>query len=362
MQVPSDHEMRMQQLMQAHENERKLIVYEIHDGIIQYLTSAMMHFEAARLHQRDMDPKARVECEKVWELLSRTMQEARSVMSGILPPILDEKGIVAAIEHLIAEHHAHESTVVMFVHDIQSDLSPLIEVALFRVAQQALANILQHSKAAEARIEVIQNDDRVRLSISDSGVGFAIDDVDSSTIGIQSMRNRIAALSGNLTITSSEQGTELVAVLPTSDELEREHQRRMIAEKEKQAAQARFALALQATNDAIWDCDLVTGQVFWNGGYNRLFGERPPATRDSWQWWIDHIHADDRDRVTTSLRTAVNSTPEYGDCWSESYKYQRVDGTFATIADRAFISRDEGGKPVRIIGCMREVKMPIELH
>jgi PAS domain-containing protein len=332
-------------------------VFDIHDGIIQYLTSAMMHFEAARIHQEDMHPKAKDECKKAWELLSRTMQEARSLMSSILPPILDEKGVVAAIEHLVAEHHGYVSTNVTFSHDVQVDtISPLIEVALYRVAQQSLANIFQHSKAMKATIELKQNQGRIRLSISDSGVGFNIGEIDDTKVGIKSMRNRVAALSGVLTITTSENGTQLVADLPTTDELAREHQRRMRAEKEKSIAQERFALALKATSDAIWDCDLLSGQVFWNDGYDRLFGERPADTRNSWQWWIDHIHIDDRERVSTSLRAAANSAPDFGDRWFESYKYQRVDGTFALILDRAFIARDDTGKPIRIIGCMLEVK------
>ena len=355
MQSSEEPDARYEQLIRAHEDERKLIVYDIHDGLTQYIAGAMMHLESARSRCVEVDPKTSDELEKAWLLLTNSMREARSLMNKILPPILDEKGIVAAIEYLVAEHLNHHSTDIEFSHSVENvEISPLIEVALFRIVQQALANIWQHSEATTAKIELHRTEERIQLSICDVGRGFELDAIDSEGVGLRSMQDRIAALSGELIIESSEQGTRLLADLPTADQLERERRLRMQAEQEKQTAHDRASLALQASSDAIWDCDLINDEVFWNDGYNRLFGERPPETKDSWQWWIDHIHKDDRQRVITSLTAAAKSAPDYGDRWTESYRYQRVDGSYANILDRAFIARNEEGKPTRIVGCMLE--------
>lgn len=348
-------DVRIDQLILAHENERQLTVYEIHDGVIQYLVASMMHLESARAPERIMDETAVEQLDHTWRFLSRSLQEARALMNSIAPPILGEKGIVAAIEHLIADSRLNHPADVTFKHDVAGiEFSAVIQATLFRVAQQALSNIWQHADAESVAIELTSTPDEVQLSINDSGCGFDLDSVDDG-IGLQSMRSRVTAFSGHLSIESSESGTTLVATLPTIDQIRYESVRRAKAETGKQQANERLQLALRATTDAIWDCDLRSGLVQWNDGYDRLFGERPPNTKDSWEWWIDHIHSDDRDRVVTSIKTAAGSNPEYGDRWCESYLYKRGDGTYASIRDEAFIARGEDGVPTRIVGCMREI-------
>lgn len=348
-------DVRVDQLILAHENDRQLTVYEIHDGVIQYLVASMMHLESARAPERVMDAKTAEQLNHARSFLSRSLQEARALMNSIAPPILSEKGIVAAIEHLIAENRLNHKAEVTFSHDAADvDLSPVIQATLFRVAQQALSNIWQHADAESVAIELRSTADEVHLTVNDSGCGFDLAKVDDG-IGLKSMRSRVAAFSGNLTIDSSPNGTCLVATLPTIDRLQYESLRRAKAEHETRLADERLELALRATSDAIWDCDLRSGQVHWNDGYDRLFGERPPSTKDSWEWWISHIHADDRERVSSSLKSAADSAADYGNRWYEAYLYQRSDGTYASIRDEAFIARDDNGCPTRIVGCMREI-------
>ena len=78
------------------------------------------------------------------------------------------------------------------------------------------------------------------------------------------------------------------------------------------ASEERLSLAVRATNDAIWDCDLETGTVWWNETYDKLFGQRPTETADSWQWWVDHIHPGDRQRVHDSLRDFASGAGQDG--------------------------------------------------
>jgi PAS domain-containing protein len=316
----------------------------------------MMHLEAALTHQRDLTPRARTEWDLAWSLLGQSIREARAVMSGIHPPVLDERGIVAAIEYLIAEHHASGDTSVTFQHAMtKEEISPLIEVTLFRVLQQALANIRQHSEAEEASVRLEQLDDRVLLEIRDSGTGFDAGELlQDDHVGIRGMKDRVESLQGSLDISSSDMGTSIVVELPACDALGREHRRRRQVEQEIRVVNERLRLVLQASTDAIRDCDVMSRTVSWNGGYNTLFGEDPPDSGDSWHWWVDHIHSDDRERVSTSLDAATASAPNYGDRWSETYRYRRVDGTYALIVDRAIIARDDDGRAVRIIGSLLE--------
>jgi two-component system, cell cycle sensor histidine kinase and response regulator CckA len=116
-------------------------------------------------------------------------------------------------------------------------------------------------------------------------------------------------------------------------------------------SERRFRLAIQATNDAIWDLDLVTGTVSWNETYSTLYG-RPPETSKSWQWWIDRIHPDDRERTSGGLRSALSGNQS---TWTCEYRFRRIDGAWAYIYDRAYIARDPSGTAWRVIGAMEDL-------
>jgi PAS domain S-box-containing protein len=127
---------------------------------------------------------------------------------------------------------------------------------------------------------------------------------------------------------------------------ERKHMEEVLRQSEE-----RFRLAIKATNDAIWDIDLKTGTVSWNETYSTLYG-RPPETSDSWQWWIDRIHPEDREVTVGELRAAISSRAS---SWTREYRFQRADGRWAHIYDRAYIARDGSGKAWRVIGAMQDL-------
>ena len=126
---------------------------------------------------------------------------------------------------------------------------------------------------------------------------------------------------------------------------------RKTMEEALRKSEERFRLATKATNDAIWDIDLKSGTVSWNDTYSVLYG-RPPETSDSWQWWIDRIHPEDRERTVSHLRTAVASGAS---SWSSEYRFRRADDGWAHIYDRAYIARDASGNAWRVIGAMQDL-------
>jgi len=114
----------------------------------------------------------------------------------------------------------------------------------------------------------------------------------------------------------------------------------------------RYRLASRATNDAIWDWDLATDHIQWNEAVQTLFGYAPEDVGPSGKWWKRQIHPDDRERVAQDIQTAIDGE---GTHWSAEYRFQRADGTYATIFDRGHVLRDETGQAIRMIGAMLDI-------
>jgi two-component system, cell cycle sensor histidine kinase and response regulator CckA len=126
---------------------------------------------------------------------------------------------------------------------------------------------------------------------------------------------------------------------------------RKYMEEALRQSEERFRLALQATNDAVRDIDLLTGTVSWNETYVMLYGS-PSETSKSWQSWIDSIHPEDRERTSDGLRSAISGDES---TWTCEYRFQRIDGAWAHIYDRAYIARDPSDSACRVIGVMQDL-------
>ena len=124
------------------------------------------------------------------------------------------------------------------------------------------------------------------------------------------------------------------------------------AEESLRLSHERFELVARATNDAIWDWNPTTQQIWWNTGYQTLFGHSPEDTSSSMDSRTDFIHPEDSERVLHRMNQAILS----GDlAWSDEYRFRRGNGTYADIFDRCVILRDEQGSVVRMAGAMQDV-------
>jgi two-component system sensor kinase FixL len=124
------------------------------------------------------------------------------------------------------------------------------------------------------------------------------------------------------------------------------------AERARRDVEARYRLAVQATNDAVWDCDIVQGAIDWSDNAGGIFGSgAAPVGRTSRQWWEERLHPEDKDKVVESLTDAIGGSDSR---WSASYRFRREDGSYADILDRGFIIRAADGAAVRAVGAMSD--------
>jgi diguanylate cyclase (GGDEF)-like protein/PAS domain S-box-containing protein len=122
--------------------------------------------------------------------------------------------------------------------------------------------------------------------------------------------------------------------------------------REVRSREQRYVLAARATQDAIWDLDVVRGEIAWSENSPGVFGYADDEWQRSLEWWVDHIHPEDRERVESSLDAAMAT----GDAaWAEEYRFRRADGTYAVVVDRGYLVRSDDGAPERMVGAIQDV-------
>jgi signal transduction histidine kinase len=203
----------LRKLLDLHERDRQLVAYEIHDGMAQEMAAAVMHFQAFQHTATEM-PEWK-EFERGLNLLREAVQEARRLISGLRPPVLDEFGVITAIEYLVNEFRS-EVPDIRFVHHTKfGRLAAPLESAIFRVVQEALSNIRRHSGSRRAKIELFEHGQQVRLVVRDWGKGFDPAKVREGSFGLQGIQQRGRLLGGKASIESRPgQGTTVVVDFP----------------------------------------------------------------------------------------------------------------------------------------------------
>jgi hypothetical protein len=117
-------------------------------------------------------------------------------------------------------------------------------------------------------------------------------------------------------------------------------------------SEERFKFVARAVSDVVWDWNLTANTLWWNDGFLTTFGFAAGEIEPSVDFWTKRIHADDRVRVVNGIRTVIRTGDE---SWSAEYRFQRKDGTYAFVHDRAFILRDAHGTGTRMVGGMRDL-------
>jgi PAS domain S-box-containing protein len=204
-------------MLQASDYERRLIAYDIHDGLAQYLAAAGMQFQAHDSLRKNSPNKARKAYETAVELVRQAHAESRRLISEVRPPVIDEDGLETAIPHLVHEQRRHGGPKIEKIElhsDVQFGRLPsILENAIYRIVQEALTNACKHSKSKKVTVTMTQEGQDVRLEVRDWGIGFDPESVEKGHFGLEGIRQRVRLLGGRLTIESKPGSGTLVQVV-----------------------------------------------------------------------------------------------------------------------------------------------------
>ena len=202
------------QLLNAQEEERRRISRELHDETGQALM--VLRFQLEMLAGDTNNPEHRNRIQESLELLDRTIEGLRRTIARLSPRVLEELGLVAGIRReaeLVSRHTGIKSE--LGLPEEMEPLSHELEVALYRSVQEALHNVVKHSRATHFSIKLQRTPNKVAVQIEDDGVGFSPRTARERGFGLTGMRERAAALGGSLRIRSEpEKGTRLRLVFP----------------------------------------------------------------------------------------------------------------------------------------------------
>lgn len=210
------HENFVEQVIEAQELERRRLAGDIHDGISQRLVTLSYRLDAASRAVGVDTATAAEQLALARELVDLTLGEARAAIGGLRPPVLDDLGLAGGLASLARSI----PQVGVDVHLADTRLPDHIEIALYRIAQECLQNVVKHSRATRAQLTFATTDEHARLEIVDNGIGFdtfenPLGGDEMGGYGLLSMAERAEIVGGRLNIRSRPgAGTAVTATIP----------------------------------------------------------------------------------------------------------------------------------------------------
>jgi signal transduction histidine kinase len=205
---------RLRSVIDAEEKERQRLSREIHDGIGQSLIAHKLRLESL-LYMNDSEIKDQIRVLK--DQFNVTIDEIRRISNNLMPSVLEVFGITLALRNLCEETEEHGSLGILFQTTGElEDINTKTKTYLYRIAQEALNNILKHAGAKEVTFTLSRSKDMITFILRDDGKGFDMEDASwEKGNGLHNMRERVALMQGTISILSSPgEGTTIIINVP----------------------------------------------------------------------------------------------------------------------------------------------------
>jgi PAS domain S-box-containing protein len=194
----------LNRLIQAQDAERERIAKELHDDLGQYLTAIQLNINALEQHfenQSNLDPKEIFS--KLNSIVQNTIVGLKTISRDLMPNVLMDFGLVKGLHYLCDNFNSPQLHVNLQVFNMEQDLEPPVEMALYRITQELLNNAVKHGNAKEINVQMINNGRSVVLTVEDDGIGFNTNtSPNRGGLGIKNIQSRIIALGGNYSFDS----------------------------------------------------------------------------------------------------------------------------------------------------------------
>ena len=203
-------------LFRAQEDERKRVAYDLHDGLAQTLAGLHQRLQGFAGRCPVLPDALAADLQAILTLAQHSVGEGRQLIAGLRPTVLDDFGLFKALDKEADRLRDAGINVVWLVH-CETRLPSQVEIALFRIGQEAINNILKHARASRVNLTLALHDGQASLRMDDNGKGFtsAPSRDDAQHLGLATMQERASLLGGSFTCVSAvDCGTQLHARVP----------------------------------------------------------------------------------------------------------------------------------------------------
>ncbi len=214
-----NHKRLLQQLITAEEEVRRCIARDLHDTVGQSLLSLMLELHNAAEETTPVSPQR---CHRLFQQTRALLEEVRRLARGLHPSVLDDLGLSAALGRFTDEYaRMHALQVDVYLQGVTTHRLPRpLETTLYRIAQEALSNVVKHAHARQVSVLLEQQPTQVQLIIEDDGQGFDVEQTRAESLargqlGLSNIRERASLFGGTVTVESApERGTTLYVQIP----------------------------------------------------------------------------------------------------------------------------------------------------
>jgi len=212
----------VERVIQAQEDERLRVSRQMHDGPAQTMTNLVLRAEICE-RLLDIDAaRAKAELSGLKSAVNTTLQDTRRFIFDLRPMILDDLGLEPTLRRYVQQFtEKHKTEVGITINGLNGRLPNQLEVAVFRIVQEALTNVATHAHAAHAQVTIEAVGDGITVIVEDDGAGFNVDDSrlrDPKLMGLTTMRQRAEMFCGQISFDSTPgRGTLVVTTLPVDN-------------------------------------------------------------------------------------------------------------------------------------------------
>jgi signal transduction histidine kinase len=190
----------MSAVFETQESERKRLAEDLHDSVGQVLSAIKLNMH--RLHKNAISESSQPLLVDTRKLIDECIQEIRNIIHNVLPPVLTDYGLLAALEALCNKVQQVTNIKVNFYKNLpEQRFSHDVELALYRIVQELFGNAIKHSNATTIKFSVTKSGDKMLIEFKDDGVGFNINEVKHG-FGIKNLESRVQLINGEIDIQS----------------------------------------------------------------------------------------------------------------------------------------------------------------
>ncbi len=202
-------------LLLGEEQERKRIATELHDGMGSMLSTLKLNAESIELDEKHLSEKELVAYKNIIDLIDKACIELRNISHNMLPTGMEQFGLIQSLQSIIKKiNNSSKTNFNLDTYNLNERFNRELELSLYRITLELINNIIKHSGAKNATIQLIKNDDSITLMVVDDGVGFDSNKIKEG-MGLHNIKSRVDVFNGKLTIdTQPERGSTFIIEIP----------------------------------------------------------------------------------------------------------------------------------------------------